>query len=394
VKKFLLFILNLALLSALVFSHTSFGVAQDNNQELQQKAQRLLEIQQQQAQIQKELAQLSEQKKTLKNQIASFNNEISLTGLKIEETQTQLEETSKKLEILLGEIGELSQKIDELQASIGHSIGVLNERVQATYKTNNFSTFELMLSSNDVSQFVGRLKYLQIVQEHDRKLLSQMQEAKTSYSNQKQDLDEKKAQVEALKKEIEAAKIKLVAQKASLGQQRADKQRLLEVTQNNETKYQKALAEIKAEQAAIQSAIAQFIQGGMPAGADVKRGEIIGIQGSTGLSTGDHVHFGVYTKCGDNWCANNPRPYLDSGQLSWPLDDHTISQEYGQTDFARSSGFYANNFHNGLDMYGPSNSPVKAAGDGKVSYSVDVYGGKGALVVHNDSLMTIYWHLQ
>lgn len=393
-KKFLLFILNLILLSTLLFSSFSFGAAQNSDQELQEKSQRLLEIQRQQAQIQKELARLSDQKRTLKNQITAFNNEISLTGLKIEETQTRLEETSKKLEILLGEIGELSQKIDELQASLDHLAGVLTERIQATYKTNNFSTFELMLSSNDVSQFLGRLKYLQVVQEHDRKLLSQMQDAKTSYSNQKQDLEEKRARVEALKKEIEAEKIKLEAQKASLNKQRADKQRLLEITQNDEARYQKILAEIKAEQAAIQSAIAQFIQGGMPAGADVKRGEIIGIQGSTGLSTGDHVHFGVYTKCGDNWCANNPRPYLDSGQLSWPLDDHTISQEYGQTDFARSSGFYANNFHNGLDFYGPSNSPVKAAGDGKVSYSVDVYGGKGALVVHNDSLMTIYWHLQ
>jgi peptidoglycan hydrolase CwlO-like protein len=391
-KKFLLLTFGLILVVFLVIpvNFTAFGEDPD----LTQQTQRLLEIQQEQLKIQQELAKVFSQKKTLKNQIASFDNQISLTRLQIEETETRLATTTKKLEVLNSEIGDLTTKIDDLGASIDDLSVVLVERIKATYKTSNYPLLEAMMTSEDVTDYMGRLKYLQVVQAHDKKLLSQMQTAQASYKTEKSDLENKKVEVEALKKEIESEKIKLESQKAKLESQRADKQKLLVITQNDEARYQKILSEIRAEQSAIQSVISQFIKGSLPAGAAVNRGDVIGIQGSTGMSTGDHVHFGVYIKCGNNWCDTNPHPYLDSGQLSWPIDSHTISQEYGYTDFAQSSGFYANNFHNGLDMYGPSGSAVKAGADGKVSYSVDVYGGKGALVVHSDSLMTIYWHLQ
>jgi len=392
-KKFLLLVFNLIVVVFLVVP-VNFSAFGEDDPDLAQKTQRLLEIQQEQVRIQQELANISSQKKTLKNQISSFDKQISLTRLQVEETETRLDTTTTKLGVLTSEIGDLTTKINDLESSIDDLSVVLVERIKATYKTSNYPLLEAMLTSEDVTQYMGRLKYLQIVQAHDKKLLSQMQTAQASYKTEKTDLEEKKVEVEALKKEIEAEKIKLEAQKAKLESQRADKQRLLEITKNDEARYQKILSEIRAEQSAIRGVISQFIKGALPVGADIKRGQVLGIQGSTGMSTGDHVHFGVYVKCGDNWCDTNPQPYLDSGQLSWPLDSHTISQEYGYTDFAQSSGFYANNFHNGLDMYGPSGSPVKAGADGKVSYSVDVYGGKGALVVHNDSLMTIYWHLQ
>ena len=45
-------------------------------------------------------------------------------------------------------------------------------------------------------------------------------------------------------------------------------------------------------------------------GQDVVTGQIIGTQGSTGNSTGDHLHFEIRTDSGSNKYAIDPAPYL------------------------------------------------------------------------------------
>lgn len=42
----------------------------------------------------------------------------------------------------------------------------------------------------------------------------------------------------------------------------------------------------------------------------VKEGQVIGVQGTTGNSTGDHLHFEVRTNAGSNRYAVDPAPYL------------------------------------------------------------------------------------
>ena len=211
---------------------------------------------------QQELAQTTNQKNTLKSQITTFDKQISLTELKVEQAQASLEESQKKLEVLNSEIGDLTGKISDLEGSINDLYPVLVERIKATYETSNYPLIEAMLTSSDVDQYMGRLKYLQIVQAHDKKLLSQMQNAKASYTSEKTDLGQKKIEVEALKKEIEAEKAKVESQKATLEQQRADKQRLLTITQNDETRYQQLLNQAQAQISAFKS-YAAFAGGGI-----------------------------------------------------------------------------------------------------------------------------------
>jgi len=65
-----------------------------------------------------------------------------------------------------------------------------------------------------------------------------------------------------------------------------------------------------------------------------------------------------------------------TGGRSFPL-----TQGYGATEFARTSGFYRNNFHPGIDLGVPVGTPVTAPLNGRVIYAGDAGDGYGIKVV-------------
>ena len=179
------------------------------------------------------LSQTGEQKQTLKNEIDKFNAAISLTT-------TRIYTTSKQIEALEKEIKDLGQKINRLDISLDQISQVLIRRIAETYKKGKIETLTLLFSSSDFSDFISRWKYLRIMQIHDKKLMLQLENVRSNYEDQKNLKEEKQA-------ELGAAKKKLESQKAILAQEKAAKENLLRITQNNEKKYQELLAKAAAE---------------------------------------------------------------------------------------------------------------------------------------------------
>lgn len=354
-----------------------------------------------QDELQKKIDDLQAKERSLRGQIDYMDSQMALTSSKIEESEIKIAEREEELSRLGLDIEKLVERIERIEDSVGFQWQVYAQRIRARYINSRVSALEILFGAESLSEALTKLKYLQIMARQDQRVISQMTTTQENLDHQKIILEKTKQQVEQVRAELMDEKSNLEARRADLAFQKEARAELLAVSQGEEGEYQRQLAEVQAEQRAIERALASFIskliEGGVPAGEEVKKGSVIGVQGSTGMSTGDHVHFGVYVKCGDGsggWCHTNPLPYLESGQLSWPLINYIISQDYGQTPFALSSGFYKNNFHNGLDMYGPYSSPVLAAADGTASYSVDSYGGQGAIIYHSEELMTIYWHIK
>ncbi len=388
----------LILILALSFIFTPVAQASTTS-DISDYQKQLSENQARQEELQQKINALQTQERSFQNQIDYMDSQIALTNLKITQALTKIAEREVELEGLAVDIETLIARIGRIEESVQYQNEVYGQRLRARYKSSRVSAFEILFGADSLSDVFARLKYLKMMEQQDRRLISQMNDTQHNYKNQKKLLEETKVQVELVKAELEQEKVNLEARRADLDFQKQAKQLLLANTRGEESEYQRQLAEIQAEQRAIEQAlsnfISQLIEGGVPAGEEVHRGDVIGVQGSTGMSTGDHVHFGVYIKCGENaWCPTNPMSYLNSGDLSWPLSDYTISQGYGRTPFALSSGYYKDNFHNGIDLYSYVNAPVLAAADGTVSYSIDSYGGRGAIVYHSENLMTLYWHLK
>lgn len=345
------------------------------------------------------VAETQGQARTLSSQIDLINKQIATTEFKITQSEA-------KLGRLTGDIASVSGKISVIEDSLAHVSTVLINRIVKTYIAGRDDPIIYLISAENFGDFWRKLEYLRLAQKHDKNLMIQMGQTRKNYHDQKDLLEDKKNQVETLSLELKAFR-------TDLKRQNQEKQSFLIITQNDEARYQDLLADAQRELAAL--AASQFT-----GKKDVKKGDVIGLMGNTGFSTGAHLHFGVYNLSQDQADSfsyasgtNNPLDFLKSrsltvdsgacydksgsttvgnGSWDWPMANPRISQCFGKTPF---SFVYANGRHDGLDMHDNSEKAVRAVDDGVAYfYRGNSNLGNNVRVFHQNGKMTLYLHLQ
>lgn len=352
---------------------------------------RLEELKQQIEEAERKLAETRQRKITLKNEIDYQNNQIRLTELKIAQTQE--------------EINSLSVQIESLEKALSGLSVVFAKRALATYKAiRSRDSLPFLLLADDVSSFITRLYYLRRIQSNDKVILVQMQTTQSNYELQR----EKRKQLQE----------KLEDQKEILAEQKAQKQHLLEITKNDEEKFQQLLAQARAEYNAIQAVIAGL--GKEVEVRKVSKGEKIAsiIPGPSCNSGGGHLHF-IVRKAGD---VQNPFNYLKSGidfvncsgpgscspgdpfnpqgSWDWPISPKIrFTQGYGKTWAVQNTWVgRVYSFHNGIDITSESSLDVHAVASGTL-YRGSFVGSDGCAlryvrVDHDGSdIDTLYLHV-
>jgi len=350
------------------------------------------------AELEAKIADSQGQQKTLASTISYLNDKIALTTAEIAKTETELRQLEE-------EIATLSVKIDRLDVNLTEVSKLLVSRIGAAYKRTYLKPFYLLLSTGGFSDFLERNKYLQAAQQNDRNVLIELQKTRDTHQEQKDLKKQKQDEVTALRQ-------KLASQQAALGGQKASKQQLLEITKNDERRYQDLLAAAKAEMAAIQSILAGY--GQEVKVGNVNEGDRIAtiISGSSACSTGTHLHF----ELGENKVNKNPANYLKSidvdwdlcgwwgecdspfsfgGSWNWPVNGKPrVTQGYGMTGYAKT-GAYGGGPHTGIDMVS-GDLAVKAVKKGTL-YRGSIGCGGGTLryvkVEQDSNIETYYLHI-
>lgn len=146
--------------------------------------------------LQDKINALQNQKQTLASSIEIIKNKIQLTEYQIASTQEQI--TSITLDI-----DTATKKVSGLEKSLNSLVDILLNRMVATYEVGTIQPLQILLTSNDASDFLSRLNYLKLAQAHDKKLIYDTQQAKVNYANQKNLFEDKKKQVLALQAQLQ-----------------------------------------------------------------------------------------------------------------------------------------------------------------------------------------------
>ncbi|OGD88524.1 hypothetical protein A3F45_02630 [Candidatus Curtissbacteria bacterium RIFCSPHIGHO2_12_FULL_41_17] len=376
VKKFLpkVFLLLLIILISSFFAVTIFAQSEvDKYQEIQKKI----------AEVSAKISDLQKIERDLSEQITYINSQIKLTELRIEEAQVKIDQLEKEIGVLGFRIGYITDSVNRLEV-------LLKQRIVATYQQSFISNIELLLTSRDFSDLILRLQYVKQVQENDKKILADLQTTKATYSNQKEEREDKQAQIEEAKEKLDAANLLLAKQK----KEKAD---FLAITRNDESRYQEELRKLQADAASISQALGNI---GARVGT-VSKGDVVASVGSSGCSTGPHLHFEVFTDAkveGGRIIGNrvDPKPYLEDGKYERPVPNYpqNVTTWYGVTYFL--------GVHTGIDIADPFGTPIRAIDGGEAYFTqapcnYKIAGGtslgKGIVVDHKNGLVTLYWHI-
>lgn len=185
------------------------------------------------------VSELKKQGDTLSSQIGVMDNQIQLTKYRINSVQQQINETTL-------DIDSAGKRIKKLENSLDDVSKILLTRIKATYQAGEVDPLRILLASSNLREFLSKENYLKIVQEHDKKLLYNTQQAKMDYAAQKEILETKKKKIVALQEQLEQYN-------SELDREMDAKQELLTVTKNDERNYQKMLADARRQVASFKS---------------------------------------------------------------------------------------------------------------------------------------------
>jgi peptidoglycan hydrolase CwlO-like protein len=190
--------------------------------------------------LQKRIQELEGKVSDLKSQGDSLSSQIGAMDNQIKLTEYRMDATKKEIMDVTIDIDSAAKRMQNLEGSLEDVSKTLINRIVATYQMGEAQTLQVLLASNDVSDLASRANYLRLVQEHDKKLLYDIQQSRNDYANQKTILEGKKKKIEELNKQLETYSTQLDADKKS-------KEKLLADTKGNEANYQKLLSQARAQ---------------------------------------------------------------------------------------------------------------------------------------------------
>lgn len=360
----------------------------------------LREKQQQIQEVTSQLDNAQNQEKTLKSQLNVIETQNKLTNLRIDETNYKISKLLKEITDLDGRLNRISTTLDSLSEAL---LGIIIK----TYKYSTVTPIQMIFSSSSFGDLLRRVKYIQAVQEEEKRYLYKLQATKALYNDQKQDKQIRQSEQERLKKDLEKYE-------KELSQQKKAKVDLLNVTQNDEKRFQELLVKLKADTDSIARALGNA---GVKLGS-VSRGERIASVGNSGCSTGPHLHFEVMTpahvedgKIIGKENKVDPKPFIDSGKFTKPTSNYSggdcsnggtchigdITTHFNQTYYIFSKG---GDIHRAIDIADYAGASIYAVDSGTAYATQDPSAcyltgtpGKGVFIDHGNNIVSLYWHI-
>jgi len=296
----------------------------------------------------RELESVGKEAKSLQGTIRSIDLEQQTLAAQIKVTQAKISSVNLTLQELSFDIGDKTQRINR-------STEGLKESMRKITQFDDNSLVEIFLNNKSLSAFWDSVDTLERFEARVKADLDETRKIKIDLQG-KQHLSEQK------KKELVSLNAELADRRSILDSNKNQKSKLLHATKNKESNYKQILEQKVTLKNAFEQELLQF-ESELRIAIDPSR-----------------------------------LPKTGSGVLRWPLDSVKITQQFGNTEFAKSGG-YNGKGHNGIDLRAPVGTPIKASLSGRVSGSGNTDTvcpgasyGKWVLIEHGNGLSTLYAH--
>lgn len=364
------FIVVFLLLSASLFSFTPAVHAQsaaDLQAQIDANNRQLDTLKADIATFQKQLDAVGTKKNTLQSTISSLTLSQKQLATQIQITQNKIASANLQIQQLTLSIGDKEASITAGQNAIAKALRTVAEDEQSPFITSLVSarTFgDAWRIADQISQFNNAL----------RDNINNLRAVRTELASNRDEVTKVKASLVSLQND-------LTLQKRSVDANKVAQQKLLVDTKNQESNYQKIIAQKQAAEKSFEQ-------------------ELLNLQSQLNLI----VH-------------PNLLPKVGSGVLSWPFSNafmltctqrknvfgnlFCITQYFGNTPFSTANAqIYNGHGHNAIDIGAPIGTPVYAALGGTVldTGNTDLVSGcysfgKWVMVIHGNGLSTLYSHL-
>ncbi len=229
---------------------TADTLAQTNNPLEEQRI-----LQEQLDVYEKEIVDLENKVAESKKKGTSLKGEITTLNAKIEKINLLVKAVNLSISKLNQEVTQTTQEIHQTENYISSNKDTLSDTLASIYYNDNVDTLEILLKSNELSEFFGNVNDLSSVQENLRGTLQDLVVARNELLDEKTKLDLAKADQESVKKYQDS-------QRALVQKIRTEKDTLLKVTKGQESIFKDLAIEKKKAAAEIRNKIFRLLGGG------------------------------------------------------------------------------------------------------------------------------------
>ena len=319
----------------------------------------LTELQQEQAKLEQEQEENDAKLASLKADQSKQQEYKDALDAQMQNLQSQIDGLNAQINGLDASIEEKNTAIAEKQKNIDEDVETLKERLCAIYMMGDASTLEILLQSESVIDMAQKVELLNIITEHDTKLIAQLTADMESIADEK-------AEIESEKEQVAAARTELESKGSELASVQAEAERVLEELNQSVASVQAESDRIAEEKAQASAEIDQWWKDYYAQLAAQNSSS----SGSSGGSSSGSIGSGGY---------------VSTGNFTWPVPGFTnISCGY-------SSGHKAIDISGGgRTIYG---TPIVAADSGKVVTATYHYSyGNYVMIDHGGGYSTLYAH--
>lgn len=319
----------------------------------------LTELQQEQAKLEQEQEENDAKLASLKADQSKQQEYKDALDAQMQNLQSQIDGLNAQINGLDASIEEKNTAIAEKQKNIDEDVETLKERLCAIYMMGDASTLEILLQSESVIDMAQKVELLNIITEHDTKLIAQLTADMESIADEK-------AEIESEKEQVAAARTELESKGSELASVQAEAERVLEELNQSVASVQAESDRIAEEKAQASAEIDQWWKDYYAQLAAQNNSS----SGSSGGSSSGSIGSGGY---------------VSTGNFTWPVPGFTnISCGY-------SSGHKAIDISGGgRTIYG---TPIVAADSGKVVTATYHYSyGNYVMIDHGGGYSTLYAH--